>query len=170
VRNVWDRAFPPAATVEPPGSPLPTIYSSLIHQSSFHVTGNRCYNRVISSPPPSPLETLQLDHTMQEWLATLPSWLSPESTGAEGVPWLEFSVQKLFWRYCNLRIIIGRRAFLEQAVTGRSLSHGNLGDGNDSVDAQNSANCLQSALDTIRAIHKFCWNSHSNRLELWYAL
>lgn len=171
VRNVWDRSFPPSSRSPPAPIDDPTIYSSLVHQSAFHFIGNKCYNRTISSPAPSSAEALLLDQELQEWNRRLPPYLrvdgSPTAAAGQNPPWLAFSAQKLFWRYCNLRIIIGRRAFLERALKSSALS--SVGAGDD-PDSRSAAICLTAALDSIRAINAFCAVHVSNRLERWYQL
>jgi hypothetical protein len=70
----------------------------------------------------------------------------------------------VFWRYCNLRIIIGRRAFLERALKSSTSALVN------EADAQSASICLEGALDSIRAINQFCSVHLANRLEKWYEL
>lgn len=165
VLNTWDRTFPPSATIVPVPSTDPTMYSSLIQQALFHDTGNKCYNRVISSPAPSSAEALLLDYRLRQWHDQLPSYLQVHGTAAgQTPPWLIFSAQKLFWRYCNLRVIIGRRAFLERALNGSPISQV------EETDTQSAAICLEAALDTILAISHFCTVHLANRLERWYEL
>jgi transcriptional regulatory protein GAL4 len=147
----------------PPPSDEPTIYSSLIQQALFHQVGNACYNRVISAPPPPSAEAISLDLRLRQWHEQLPVHLKINGSGQDP-PWLAFSAQKLFWRYCNLRIIIGRRAFLERALNSASTIP------TEEADAQSAAICLEAALDSIRAIGQFCDTHLANRLERWYEL
>lgn len=156
--------FPPSAKLVPLPLQEPTIYSSLIQQALFHDIGNKCYNRVISSPPPSSTEALTLDYNLRQWHEQLPAYLQVTESRTAQTPWLVFSAHKLFWRYCNLRIIIGRRAFLEKALN----SAPNIPF--DEADTQSAAICLEAALDSIRAISLFCDNHLANRLERWYEL
>lgn len=165
VRNVWDRSFPPSSKCPPAPIDEPTIYSSLLHQSSFHVVGNKCYNQTISSPAPSAAEALLLDHELQEWHRQLPLYLrTDQSVPVDSPPWLTFSAQKLFWRYNNLRIIVGRRSFLERALKGSTMSVA------EDPDSRSASICLVAALETIHAISRFCSTHVSNRLEKWYQL
>lgn len=145
------------------------MYTSLIHQSSFHTVGNDCYTRTISSPPPSSTDILALDSKLQLWYSSLPEWIKPYSPT---YPWLSFSAQKLFWRYSNLRIILHRRAFLERALKGLSLWTGAL-EGQKTAqepEALCSDMCLQSASASILAINHFFKTRTPNRLEWWYGL
>ncbi|GFZ51225.1 hypothetical protein JCM24511_08983 [Saitozyma sp. JCM 24511] len=173
--NIPDRLFTPSATSVPPASTEPTIYSSLTYQANFHLLSNRIYSRVISSPPPSSSETLELDTELQTFFSDLPSWMTPfpEDGGPVRSTSLEFSAQKHFWRYCNLRIILHRRAFLERVLRGQPLCDAGPGvDPNSLIwhDVRCSQLCLESAGDSIRAIHRFFSGRWSNRLESWYGL
>ncbi|KAI5478756.1 nuclear protein [Pseudohyphozyma bogoriensis] len=174
VHNVSDRAFTPSTPSVPPASTEPTMYTSIMYQSSFHRVSNACYNAVIStSPVQSVHQTLALDAELQRWHSTLPDWMRHDS---ETYPGLRFSKQKLFWRYENLRIILHRRAFLERAMKGLALWMGltdvsaeDLGVSTE-LDLYCSEVCLQSASATISTIHHFCATRPSSRLECWYAL
>ncbi len=166
--------FTPGSRATLPALSEPTIYSSLIHQASFHVVGNRCYTRVISTPPPSVEETLRLGTDLQMWHGTLPDWFQPSRYPPGDYPWLGFAYQKLFWRYCNLRIILFRRPFLERALKGLPLASAQLDQGISSpatfLEAKCAGLCLQNATDSIVAIHDYFSTRPANRLEWWYGL
>lgn len=171
VHNVVDRAFTALATAIPPASPTPTMYTSLIHQSAFHIVGNDCYTRAISTPPPTSAETLQLDLRLESWYSSLPEHIK-DSSASES--WLSFAAQKLFWRYSNLRIILHRRAFLERALKKAPLwldDDSYLGlDPDTQAEALSAKLCLQTARATIVSINDFFQTRTPNRLEQWYAL
>lgn len=174
VHNVTDRAFTPSATSIPPSSPEPTMYTSLIHQASFHRLGNVCYNLVVSTPPAASSDLLSMDASLQQWKGGLPAWMQPTPEAGTAYPRFSFSAHKLFWRYSNLRIILHRRAFLERALKGAPLAPqpGSPEAADHDLDASCATLCLQSAADTISAIHQFL-SSHRggpNRLEWWYGL
>src|SRR4051794_15489417 len=145
------QAFTPSARSVPPAALEPTIYSSLINQASFHVVGNQCYNRIISSPPPTSEEILALDSQLQIWHSSLPHWFQPSRYSAKDYPSLNFAAQKLFWRYCNLRIILYRRPFIERALRGLPLwsgiTEGTVPQPTTTLEyeAQCAELCLQSA-------------------------
>ncbi|KAL1406806.1 hypothetical protein Q8F55_006213 [Vanrija albida] len=171
IHNVQDRDFTPSAPAVPPASSDTTIYTSLIYQASFHLCANRIYERVISTPPPSGEEVLELDHDIRQWHATIPKWFASPVTHDDHfreTPWLHFSAHKLFWRYCNLRIILHRRAFLERALQRLPLSA--IHTGQEELEHTLSSYCLQSAMDTIYDIHDFFKGRKLNTLEKWYGL
>lgn len=169
--NVQDRDFTPSSPAVPPASRETTVYSSLIYQSSFHLIGNRCYDRVIATPPPTAEEVMELDTDLRDWAQKIPEWMSAASTPAmfEDTPWLYFSAHKLFWRYCNLRIILARRAFLERALKGLPMAASSPGAESD-LEHTLASICLQCATDTIYDIHNFFKGRSLNRLETWYGL
>jgi transcriptional regulatory protein GAL4 len=134
--------------------------------------GNRCYSRVISTPPPTVEETLRLGTDLQIWHATLPDWFQPGHYPSRDYPWLNFAYQKLFWRYCNLRIILFRRPFLERALKGLPLASSQVGNASPAtgLEVECAELCLQNATDSILAIHNFFSTRPANRLEWWYGL
>ena len=178
VHNVHDRSFPPSSTSVPPGTEQPTLYSSIFYQTSFHRIANVCYNRVISSPPATSEEVLSMNTTLMHWFATLPEWIKPGTPSSRMYPNLDFSAHKLFWRYCNMRIILHRRAFLERALKGLPLSTDGLDVGAlgtmhaVDIDAACAAMCLEAASDSIKAINQFLSSTRAvpNQLEWWYGL
>lgn len=146
-----------------------TIYSALIQQASFHAFTNRIYSRIMSTPAPTAAESLTLDADLVRWYDSVPQYLRP--TLFPTIPhWLGSAQHKVFWRHCNLRIILHRRAFLERALKGLSLWSDDKG---SAVTAEEECTrlCLSSAADTIRSIHQFTMSRpRASRLECWYAL
>lgn len=173
VHNVQDRDFTPSSLSVPPATRETTAYSSLIYQASLVLTGNRCYTSVISSPPPPSKEVLEFDAQLRHSYSGVPAWMSAAATAQMFIdtPWLYFSAHKLFWRYCNLRIIMARRAFLERALKRMPLSTRGSPPGNEPpADYILSHVCLSCATDTIDDIHRFFKDRIPNALEKWYGL
>lgn len=169
VHNVPDRDFTRKSAHVPAASRGATVYSSLIWQSHFCMIGNKCYDRVIASPSPTAEECLELDQELREWHNDVPQWMTRTATldMFDDTPWLYFSAHKLYWRYCNLRIILHRRPFLD-----RALKHQSIADMTSptTLDHGLAMECLQAALDTIADIHQFMLAGEHTRLEVWYAL
>ncbi|KIR55195.1 nuclear protein [Cryptococcus gattii Ru294] len=174
VHNVHDRAFTPAARLPPVEVNEPTIYTALINQASFHASTNRIYTRVMSSPAPSATETLALDSDLLSWYATVPEHLHPHNEPVSP-HWLDFAQYKMFWRYCNLRIILHRRAFLERALKALPLSPTDeeIEGEDDSTVAEIKCTrlCQDNASDTIHSMSRFfSMRQQMSRLESWYGL
>jgi transcriptional regulatory protein GAL4 len=148
-----------------------SVYSALIWQSSFCVTTNRIYNRVIGAPPPPFEELIVMDHEIQHWHSTVPEWMTASATPRmfDDTPWLYFSAHKLFWRYSNLRIILARRAFLERALKALPMGPSSPPEGMD-LEHTLATICLQCAIDTIYDIHGFFKGRTLGRLDAWYGL
>ncbi|BEJ14418.1 hypothetical protein CspHIS471_0401850 [Cutaneotrichosporon sp. HIS471] len=173
VHNVQDRDFTPSSATVPPPARETTVYSSLIHQASLVRTGNLCYTRVISTPPPPSKDVLELDAQLRHSYSHVPAWMSAAATVQmfSDTPWLYFSAHKLFWRYCNLRIIMARRAFLERALKRLPLStRGSPPSNEPQADYILSDVCLSCATDTIDDIQRFFKDRIPNALEKWYGL
>lgn len=173
VHNVHDRAFTPAARLPPVEVNEPTIYTALINQASFHASTNRIYTRVMSSPTPSATETLALDSDLLGWYATVPEHLHPQNEPVSP-HWLEFAQYKMFWRYCNLRIILHRRAFLERALKALPLwlTDEDIEDDDNTVaEIKCTRLCQYNASDTIHSMSRFfSMHQRMSRLESWYGL
>ncbi|OXB34280.1 nuclear protein [Cryptococcus neoformans] len=173
VHNVHDRAFTPAARLPPVEVNEPTIYTALINQASFHASTNRIYTRVMSSPAPSATETLALDSDLLGWYATVPEHLHPQNDPVSP-HWLDFAQYKMFWRYCNLRIILHRRAFLERALKALPLwvtDEDIEGDDNTVAEIKCTRLCQYNASDTIHSMSRFfSMRQRMSRLESWYGL
>ncbi|AFR98143.2 nuclear protein [Cryptococcus neoformans C23] len=173
VHNVHDRAFTPAARLPPVEVNEPTIYTALINQASFHASTNRIYTRVMSSPAPSATETLALDSDLLGWYATVPEHLHPQNEPVSP-HWLDFAQYKMFWRYCNLRIILHRRAFLERALKALPLwvtDEDIEGDDNTVAEIKCTRLCQYNASDTIHSMSRFfSMRQRMSRLESWYGL
>lgn len=170
VHNVQDRDFTPSSPAIPPAAHEPTIYTSLIYQGSFHCVGNRCYGRVISTPPPSTEEVYELDQDLQHWYDSVPKWMTAHvaASAVKDTPWIYFSAHKLFWRYNNLRIILHRRAFLERALKRLPLCRPTTPD--QELEHTFASICLQCAMETIYDIHEFFHAGVLTPIEQWYAL
>jgi transcriptional regulatory protein GAL4 len=177
VLNMTDRGLTPVTKSIPLAVADPTVYSSLVHQAGLHVVGNRGYTRVIASPPPNAEEVLGLIADLDAWKNGLPSYFVDNTAPPDTYPWLDFAVQKLFWRFCNLRIIFLRRPFLERALKRQPLNP-SLSDEKvegflsplEVAERQCVRLCMQSARDTIRSIHEFFSTHVASPLEWWYGL
>lgn len=102
---------------------------------------------------------------LDRWHASLPEWIQPTTNGD---PSLVFSANKLFWRHCNLKIILFRRPFLERALKGLPLCASQ--EAGQLAEEHCAELCLENASDTIRAIQGFITRHRGSRLESWYAL
>lgn len=113
-----------------------------------------------------------MDAELQAWQATLPDWLQA-STVVHPLPWFYLVREKLFWRYCNFRIILHRRAFLERVLHGRPLN--SLLDDDNPLELECARICMQSARDTIRGIHRLFVTNNAcatpkDSFEIWYGI
>lgn len=128
----------------------------------------------MSSPATSATETLALDSDLLSWYATVPEHLHPHNEPVSP-HWLDFAQYKMFWRYCNLRIILHRRAFLERALKALPLSPTDeeIEGEDDSTVAEIKCTrlCQDNASDTIHSMSRFfSMRQQMSRLESWYGL
>ncbi|WVQ68685.1 uncharacterized protein L199_006894 [Kwoniella botswanensis] len=186
--NVHDMLFTPTAKEAPIEIDEPTIYSSIILHARFQQETNLIYAKIQStSPAPTAVEFLEMDHQLEEWSKTIPRYLRP-SLSSNYPHWLRFGQHKMFWRYCNFRIILHRRMFLERALRGLPLWQDDLpisagtgtgtGHGTGTVEGMLEAEmdccmrCQNNAAETITSISDFfqAKPGQENRLEEWYGL
>lgn len=163
------QSLTPATRQPPPEMEIPTIYSALRYNSSFHAHTNALYTRFMASPSPAPSETLSIDDAILQWYETVPAWMHPVAQ-ADSPHWLLLGQYKLFWRYSNLRMILHRRCFLERALTGGPLWH--VTNSSDNEEQLKSCRlCLSMAADTITSIAEYSSaRAQLSPLERWYAL
>jgi transcriptional regulatory protein GAL4 len=137
------------------------------------MAGNALYTTVISHASALSKDVLELDAKLRHAYSGVPAWMSAAATPQmfTDTPWLYFSAHKLFWRFCNLRIIMARRAFLERALKRLPLSTRGTPPGNEPpADYILSDVCLSCATDSIDDINRFFKDRIPNALEKWYGL
>jgi transcriptional regulatory protein GAL4 len=119
------------------------------------------------------MELLELGAELEAWKHSLPAWLVRQEASSS-YPWLEFTVQKLLWRYSNLRVIVFRRPFLERALRLAPLMPQVLSESDitpiGTAELAGVAECLASAQETIHSIHHFFSTHSAAKLEWWYGL
>lgn len=146
---------------------MPTIYSGLRAQSSFHVHSNHISNRLLSASGISKEEAFSLNQILDSWSRSLPAYfqISEEPTLQE--QWYLFARSKLWWRFWNLRIIL----FL-QVLLGRSIGHGAVSATNPprALDETCRDICIEAAHQSIVSIHQYLSQVFPNRVESWYAV
>ncbi|KAJ5819863.1 hypothetical protein N7474_005454 [Penicillium riverlandense] len=183
VLNIHDDALTPVTTTLPPEEPGPTLYSGLIAQARFHLLTNSVYQRLISSPSPTPEETLNLQKPMEEWYNGLPSYIQHPQQSLSVQPTnivpenLALVRNRLLWRNWNLTILIYRPILLRWAAR-RWAPSGSIGgppgtpDGGteDPCETECRVRCLQTARLTISSIAEYMDNYVCMRIGAWYML
>jgi transcriptional regulatory protein GAL4 len=183
VLNIHDGALTPVTTTLPPEEPGPTLYSGLIAQARFHLLTNSVYQRLISSPSPTPEETLSLQKPMEEWYNGLPSYIQHPQQSLSVQPTnivpenLALVRNRLLWRNWNLTILIYRPILLRWAAR-RWAPSGSIGgppgtpDGGteDPCETECRIRCLQTARLTISSIAEYMDNYVCMRIGAWYML
>lgn len=145
----------------------PTIYTSLILQSSFHFVTNSLHHRLISEPFPSPQELLALGRKIDAWQHTIPEYFESNSQEIQASDVLHFATFRLTWRYLNFKIILCRPIVLQWAARLRKTTA--VSETNEELECR--TNCIQSASATIKSIRDFLQlGSMSSRLSHWYML
>ncbi|WWC89566.1 uncharacterized protein L201_004490 [Kwoniella dendrophila CBS 6074] len=195
VHNVHDKSFTPAATHAPIEVAEPTVYSTIIWASHFHMNTNHIYQKIMSMPAPTSYECLKLDYELDEWSKLIPDYFQPANTNSTKEHWLRFGSYKMLWRFYNLKILLHRRMFLDRALRGLPLwsesqppststnsSNTNIrrgrGDGDEDINEDDTdemnccKRCQNSASETINSIEEFfkIRLGSENRLEAWYGL
>ncbi|KAI9370734.1 fungal-specific transcription factor domain-containing protein [Aspergillus egyptiacus] len=167
VLNIHDEALTTTTTALPPDVNEPTLYSGMIAQAKFHMLTNSVYQRLISSPSPTPEETLSLEKPMEEWYNGLPDYIKqPELSSVSD----NFALvrNRLLWRDWNLRILIYRPILLRWA--SRRWTPNTSTEPEDPFEADCRMLCLRNARLTISSIADFVNNHLVTRLGAWYIL
>jgi transcriptional regulatory protein GAL4 len=160
----------PNATILPDEIALPTVYSSLILQSEFHLTTNPLYHRLISNPPPAVHELLILQKPIDAWQESIPSYFQLNNPDLHQNDYFILDGNRLSWRMWNLRIILFRPIVLRWASKHWTANQ------NGAVDIENLEEekcrllCLQSARETIASISEHMAGNVPSRLASWYIL
>ncbi|KAH8803555.1 Zn(II)2Cys6 transcription factor [Xylogone sp. PMI_703] len=171
VLNIHEEALTQATTFLPPEIPSPTIYSSLRAQSSFHLATNPLYHRLISNPPPSPQELLDLEKTIDVWEISIPDYFQLDNPELYQQDEFILARYRLSWRAWNLRIILFRPTVLRWAARSWNTSYQNEeGDNNSLEEEQCRLLCLKSARETIASISEYMAGKTPSRLGSWYIL
>jgi transcriptional regulatory protein GAL4 len=145
----------------------PTLYSSLIAQSKFHLVVNKISNRLLSSPPISDEEALALNSAVELWATTLPWYIQLDSPTSFSYDWHLFALPRLWWRFWNLQIILTRPFLLQWATKRIDSQNISIGDRKQSECRQL---CVKSAHMTINSIDKYIRHNQLSRLASWYTL
>ncbi|KAL1305455.1 hypothetical protein AAFC00_002334 [Neodothiora populina] len=167
VMNIADEDLVPITEEVPRQRSEPTIYSSLIAQSRFHVISNSISDRLLSSPVVSANEALTLNAVLGSWAATLPWYFQLDQPIALPYDWYLFARQKLWWRYWNLQILLMRPHLLTWAMR-RMGGQGTLED--TAEEAKCRKICLDSAHSTLSTANIYIRENTLTRLTSWYTL
>nr|XP_019043141.1 hypothetical protein I302_08852 [Kwoniella bestiolae CBS 10118]OCF22071.1 hypothetical protein I302_08852 [Kwoniella bestiolae CBS 10118] len=172
--NIHDKLFTPTAKETPIEVSGPTIYSGIILHAQFQHETNHIYAKIqCTAPAPTAIECLEMDQRLEDWSKSIPEYLRPDLS-SNYPHWLRFGQHKMVWRYCNLRIILHRRLFLERALRGLPLwvDDAQAMEGMVEAEMECCKRCQDNAAETITSINDFFRNKsgRENRLEEWYGL
>jgi transcriptional regulatory protein GAL4 len=167
VFNLPDEVLTPSTTIFPTQSVIPTIYSSLICQSEFHILTNSMANRLLSRNAPSAKESLDMHLSLTSWRGTLPPYFDMRLPPSDSADWYLFAKVKLAWRCWNFEILATRPFLLRWA---RRTASSSVGGQESAEEAQCRQICIHSAHATIASIHQYANSTALPRLQAWYAL
>lgn len=156
---------------------FPTIYSGLIWQAKFTIVSTQIYNRLISNPPTSAHECLELNSRINRFVNSLPPIFSENTLvaeqasrvpGEDKVPeWLSFTRHRLIWRYKNLQLIL-LRAFVWQRVIG--VKNPDIYELASSPEGKMCRRvCLEVTHETIVSVSNFIEHDEITVMKSWYA-
>jgi transcriptional regulatory protein GAL4 len=147
----------------------PTVYSGLIHQTAFHRATNPLYHRLISNPPPTFRELLELQKPIDAWQNSIPSYFQLTNIDLHRHEALILARYRLSWRAWNLRVILYRPVVLRWAAR-RWATTTDEAENEDPDEEQCRLLCLQSARETIASISEYMSGNVTSRLGSWYML
>jgi len=165
---IFVQLLTPSTILAPAEQIEPTIYSSLIAQSEFHVVANNLSNRLLSRPPVSATEALQLNTPLHSWEMSLPNYFQFTAHLVSSDDWYIFAKAKLSWRLWNLRILLTRPILLQRAAQLHSSPELLYEETEDAVNCRKL--CIDSAHLTLCSIEDYVFHNSLTRLSSWYAL
>lgn len=126
-------------------------------------------NRLLSRPPLSASEALQLNAPLISWEASLPMYFQSTAQLVSSEDWYIFAKAKLSWRLWNLRILLTRPILLQRAAQLQGpLEVTSHEESNDAAVCRKL--CVDSAHLTICSIEDYVLHNPLTRLSSWYAL
>ncbi|PGH31234.1 transcriptional regulatory protein GAL4 [[Emmonsia] crescens] len=192
VKNIPEDALAVTTTSVPVETDQPTLYSSLIAQSKFHLTTNELYHRLLSNRNLSAEETLELQIPIDDFLRSLATYFerddshhddhsnNNDSSTLQLPPWFIFAKKRLSWRRWNFQIILYRPILLRWATqTWKQMGHPQFSTSPDlaadrdraqSAEEECRIRCLQAARATIHSISGYMAMNAYTRLAGWYML
>lgn len=160
----------PDATSLPNEIAVPTIYSSLNLQSSFHLATNSLYHRLVSTPSPTANELLSFQKLIDTWQESIPDYFQFSNPELYQKEHFVLARYRLSWRVWNLSIISFRPIVLRWAARHWDMSHTDEAYAENGDDEQCRLLCLRSARDTITSISEYMASRAPSRLASWYIL
>ncbi|OJD16832.1 hypothetical protein AJ78_03022 [Emergomyces pasteurianus Ep9510] len=187
VKNIPEDVLTSTTSSVPVETDQPTLYSSLIAQSKFHLTTNELYHRLLSNRNLSAEETLKLQIPIDDFLQSLPPYFERDDSHRDDhsgksdnstlqvPPWFIFAKKRLSWRRWNFQIILYRPILLRWATQRwkqMGQPHGPATDHDQTQSAEEECKirCLQAARATIHSISGYMAMSEYTRLAGWYML
>jgi transcriptional regulatory protein GAL4 len=148
--------------------PHPTVYTSLICQSQFHLITNNIHHCLISNISPSAQELLAHSSTINAWEESIPSYLQLDSPDIQSDETFLFARYRLSWRSWNMKIILFRPVVLQWAARRQKLENGD--DSETSEEFECRKRCIEAANATINSVSNFVAKNMISRLSTWYML
>lgn len=166
VLNIPDELLTPLTTEGPMEGSDPTLYSSLIWQSKFHLIANSISNRLLSQPQISAGDALRSKDVIELWKDGLPDFFNINIEPKVTFDWYLFARSKLWWRFWNLKILITRPFLLRWTVRQRTTEPSRA----EVEESECRRVCIDSARLTISSIQDYVLKNSLTRLSSWYAL
>ncbi|OAX81130.1 hypothetical protein ACJ72_04532 [Emergomyces africanus] len=187
VKNIPEDALTVTTSSVPAETDQPTLYSSLIAQSKFHLTTNELYHRLLSNRNLSAEETLKLQTPIDDFLRSLPPYFERDDSHHDDhssksndstlqLPaWFIFAKKRLSWRRWNFQIILYRPILLRWATQRwKQMGHPHdpIADSDQAQSAEEECRirCLHAARATIHSISGYVAMNENTRLTGWYML
>ncbi|KAI0475409.1 lactose regulatory protein LAC9 [Xylariaceae sp. FL0804] len=167
VLNIDDECLTPGSALLPEGSLMPTIYSGMRSQSSFHVRSNHISNHLLSPTGVSLEEALAMNKTLDEWSETVSPYFQLSNPVPSQDHWYLFARSRLWWRFWNMKIILFRHILLERVI---DQSKGIAQPTADGVRRDCRAIGISAARSTVSSIHDYLNHGALDRLVRWYAM
>ncbi|OBT81143.1 hypothetical protein VE02_10106 [Pseudogymnoascus sp. 03VT05] len=164
--NVHDDCLTAATTETPDDANEPTLYSSLLMQSKFHLMANPLYARRIGNPDLGVTEVMTMNSKISSWMLTLPYYYQENANLPNLTESLALSRYRFFWRIRNFRMLLLWPILIHYTEKTHNIPNAR----ENEMDEMARQLCLSYAHDTITSIDEYLLSNISGAFGDWYAL
>ncbi|KFZ09424.1 hypothetical protein V502_08758 [Pseudogymnoascus sp. VKM F-4520 (FW-2644)] len=164
--NVHDDCLTAATTEAPEDANEPTLYSSLLIQTKFHLMASPLYARRIGNPDLGVNEVMSMNSKISSWMLSIPHYFQESANLPNSTESLTLSRYRFFWRVRNFRMLLLWPILIHYTEKTHNIPNAR----DNEMDETARQLCLRYAHDTITSIDEYLLSRISGAFGDWYAL